>query len=159
MRFGCEFAIFGSKDDEAGYRQIDLFQLEELCQKTDVLIQLDSGVFHDGFFSSRINPKKFRRLFIEMELAVNIFGLEDDCTALSEQQAIHLYWPVADFQADVPKDLEFFLQMEFIELFLQPALAPFSGSRPVELPLKKRPLRMRIFEPREQQLQSFNPWQ
>lgn len=159
MRFGCEFAIFGSKDDEAGYRQIDFFHLEELLQKADMLIQLHSRVFHDGFFSSQSNAEKFTRLVIKMELAIDIFGLNDDRTAFSEQQAVHLNGPVVDLQADVPKYLEFFLQIKFIELFLQPVLAPFSGSRPVELPLKKWALRMQIFESREQQFQSFNPWQ
>ncbi len=147
MRFRREFAIFGSKNDQAGYRQIYFFHLEELLQKTDMLIQLYARVFHDGFFSSSINSEKFARLFIKIELAVDVFGLDDDRAALSEQQAIHLNGPTADFQADVPKDLEFFLRIELVELFLQAIFASCSSSGPVEFPLNKWPLRMMFAEP------------
>ena len=85
MRFGCEFAIFGSKDDEAGYWKIDFFHLEELLEKADMLIQLHSRVFHDGFFSSSINAEKFTRLVIKMELAIDVFGLNDDGPPFGQQ--------------------------------------------------------------------------
>ena len=144
MRFGREFAIFGRKDDQTGYRQIDFFHLKELLQKTDMFIQLHAGIFHDGFFYSRINAEKLACLFIKMKLAIDVFGLDDDREALSEQQAIHLNGPAADFQADIPKDLELFLRIKLVELFLQAVFAPCSGRGPVEFQLKKRPLRMLI---------------
>lgn len=146
MRFGREFAFFGGKDDQPGYRQIDFFHFEELLQKTDMLIQLHAGVFHDCFFTNSIHAEKFARLFIKVELPIDVFGLDDDRATLSEQQAIHLNGPGADVQADVPKDLEFFLQIELTELFLQAAFTPCSSSCPVELALKKRPLRMMFAE-------------
>lgn len=159
MRLGREFAIFGGKDNQTGYRQIDFFHLEELFQKTDMLIQLNSRVFHDGFFSSRINAEKFARLFIKIELAIDVFGLDDYCAALSEQQAIHLNGPGTDFQADVPKNLEFFIRIELAKLFLQAAFSSYSGSGPVEFPFKKRSLWVLVFESREQHFQCLFPWQ
>lgn len=159
MRLGREFAIFGGKDNQTGYRQIDFFHLEELLQKTDMLIQLNSRVFHDGFISRRINAEKFARLFLKMKLAIDVFGLDDDCAAFSEQQAIHLNGPGANFQADIPKNLEFLIRIEFAKFFLQAVLASYSGSGPVELPLKKRSLRVLVFESRKQQFQCLHPWQ